>query len=83
MGKYLIIDLSLVEKGQMSEVRLEQLINDVESGDGIILTEDETLAKFKKVWDSAIESASCNINYERMIDKYDTENDWQEFKKQL
>jgi hypothetical protein len=73
MGKYLIIDLSLVEKGQMSEIRLEQLRNDVESGDGIILTEDETLAKFKKVFDSG-----ANWMYsEHEID------DWNEFKKEL
>jgi hypothetical protein len=73
MRRYLIIDLSLVEKGQMSEVRLEQLKNDVESGDGIILTEEETLDKFKEAFD-----AGANWMYsEHEID------DWNEFKKEL
>ena len=73
MAKYLIIDLSLVEQGQISEVRLNQLKNDIDSGDGIILSEEETLSKFKKVFDAG----AIWMYSEHEID------DWNEFKKQL
>lgn len=57
----------------MSEVRLNQLKNDINNGDGIILSEEETLSKFKEVFDSG-------ANWMYSIHEID---DWNEFKKQL
>ena len=73
MGKYLLIKL----------VSDFNIVTTKDTFMGDVLSTEDSLTKFKEIWDSAIESASCSINYERMIDKYDTEIDWNEFKKQL
>lgn len=81
MARYILIDTHKVEEGQMSEVRLQQLINDVYSGDGIILSKEETEAKFKEVFDAGFNRG------EYLWIAFQTEEpknlSWEEFKKQL
>lgn len=81
--RYLIIDTEKIEKGQMSEVIFNQLVDNLDADiDNILLSERESFCKFKEIWqdgfDSGWQDGFDGFNKPKNEDLY-----WNEFKDKL
>ena len=75
--RYLIIDMSKELNGSNSL----SLTN--HKGEELILNQEESLAKFKEIWDEASLSTKCATSYAEDIDQIYIDKDWEEFKETL
>lgn len=89
MNRFLIIDL---DKLKVSGQELVHHINGLiwqhnllkeQSNNDAILSEEKAIAKFKEIWDEAVEAAIDCADKPTLVDGDKLENKWEELKKTL
>lgn len=79
MSRYFIIDIEHIKSCFKSQIAAQKAIDQLVYNP-LVLSEEESLAKFKEVWEASWEAYSTGVSSDCV---HSTEDDWEEFKKTL
>lgn len=79
--RYAMLDMSKLDHNH--KLAVESYLKFSNENIGYVLSEEETMAKFKEVWDAANESTEEHTTYPEDIDRKRIGEDWDRFKEKL